>query len=636
MEARLVDGSGTAPERGSASGDGTRAVVFGTFRRMRRRVPSVLVLLASVAVATATADRAAIAEPVATLPGLVGGAPRAISPGVEVFEVSRQEPMLRGRVARIAPEVVRQRLRLVVSNDQIAEASGARRERTTSMCRRYRCVVGVNADQWYISGADPSTPIGGTVVEGELWRTPEADPNPYISMGQLQFDVNGVGDARPAPAGWTTTLESADGDVAFELAVNRIPLDGEVALYTHRLATTTPVDEGVTEWSVAIGDVREGVTTLHATSGESTGGGNTLAPAGGVLAVRGAEMAEKIGALLSGTALVRVEMGGAYWANGGFPVLFENGEYSILPDDPANHKRAARTVAGWTAAGELLLVTADSRPGWSAGLSTVEAAQLLRSLGAVEAINLDGGGSTTFVEGGRLANRPSDGTSEPVERAVVDALVIIPPEGLDFATATPRTPGTACPDGQVPPPPFDDLAGAAIHAQAIACAAGKSIASGTRVRVYDPTGEVSRGQMATFLERLLLAAGVGVPGEAPDAYGDDETSVHQTAINRLAAMGIVTGVGDGRYEPEGRVTRAQMGTFLARAVAAAFGGAMPPAEHDYFVDDSTDLHEANINLIAELGIAGGVSTEDYNPAGRVSRAQMASFLVRALDAALTG
>ena len=590
----------------------------------------VLGVLAGLAAAVSTT---AEAEPVDTLPGVVGGAPRAISPGVETFDIARNEPLLRGRVARIAPDVVRDRLRVVVSNDRIAESEGPRREPVTSMCLRYRCVVGVNADQWYISGADPSTPVGGTVVNGELWRTPEPDPNPFISMGQLQFDANGVPDARSAPAGWTTVLENAEGALV-ELGVNRIPLEGEVTLYTHRLGDRTPTDPGVTEWSVSIGEVREGTTLLTPTSGETVGGGNTLAAGGGVLSARGAQAVAAVGSMLSGPVQVRVDVLGARWAVGGFPVLMENGEYVILPGDPSNSRRDARTIAGWTAAGELLLVTVDQRPGWSAGVSTVEAAQLLRTLGAVEAINLDGGGSATFVEGARVTNRPSDGTAAPVERSVVDALVVIPFEGLDFGTAAPRVPSTACPAG-LPPAPFDDLGGDTTHRAAIGCVAAKRIAAGTGPRTYDPTASVSRAQMATFLERLLVAAGVSVPGDAPDAFTDDSTSIHQVAINRLAAMGIIGGVGGGRYDPQGSVTRAQMATFLARAVGAARGGRVPPAAQDFFFDDSIDLHEPNINIVAELGIAGGVALDTYNPGGQVSRGQMASFLARTLDAALT-
>ena len=68
-----------------------------------------------------------------------------------------------------------------------------------------------------------------------------------------------------------------------------------------------------------------------------------------------------------------------------------------------------RTLAGVTASGELLLVTIDGRrPRFSAGVSLRDAARVMRALGARDALNLDGGGSTTMVVGGRVVNRPSD------------------------------------------------------------------------------------------------------------------------------------------------------------------------------------------------------------------------------------
>lgn len=82
-----------------------------------------------------------------------------------------------------------------------------------------------------------------------------------------------------------------------------------------------------------------------------------------------------------------------------------------------------RTLAGVTATGELLLVTVDGRrPGWSAGVSLRDAARVMLALGARDALNLDGGGSTTMVVGGRVVNRPSDRS----ERAVGDAVVVGP------------------------------------------------------------------------------------------------------------------------------------------------------------------------------------------------------------------
>jgi exopolysaccharide biosynthesis protein len=80
-------------------------------------------------------------------------------------------------------------------------------------------------------------------------------------------------------------------------------------------------------------------------------------------------------------------------------------------------------MAGVTKSGELILVTVDGRrPGETVGASMVEAARLMVWLGARQAINLDGGGSSAMIVKGKVVNRPSDGA----ERGVGDALLILP------------------------------------------------------------------------------------------------------------------------------------------------------------------------------------------------------------------
>jgi hypothetical protein len=118
------------------------------------------------------------------------------------------------------------------------------------------------------------------------------------------------------------------------------------------------------------------------------------------------------------------------------PVLLSGGRFEIDaaaegvtdPRDPSfdyawARERQPRTIAGVSRSGQLILVTIDGRqPGVSDGATLVEAAVLMRSLGAVSALNLDGGGSTTMVAGGALLTRPSDGA----ERADGDFLVAVP------------------------------------------------------------------------------------------------------------------------------------------------------------------------------------------------------------------
>jgi exopolysaccharide biosynthesis protein len=120
--------------------------------------------------------------------------------------------------------------------------------------------------------------------------------------------------------------------------------------------------------------------------------------------------------------------------NGG-PGLVEGGRPEIRPvadglvrsDDPAfflrwGVRRNPRTMAGVDSQNRILLVTVDGHlPGKSLGLSLVEGAQLMIGLGAVNAMNLDGGGSTAMVVNGKLISSPSDPAGE---RAVGDAIIL--------------------------------------------------------------------------------------------------------------------------------------------------------------------------------------------------------------------
>ena len=138
--------------------------------------------------------------------------------------------------------------------------------------------------------------------------------------------------------------------------------------------------------------------------------------------------------LANGEALPIVEALGVL--NGG-PRLLRNSAADITataegfhwPENPEFYyrfgvRRNPRTLAGVTDQGKLLLVTVDGRqPGWSVGASFVESARIMRSLGAVDAVNLDGGGSTTMTVGKQLVTRPSDTTGE---RPIADAIIIQP------------------------------------------------------------------------------------------------------------------------------------------------------------------------------------------------------------------
>ncbi|WP_112248458.1 phosphodiester glycosidase family protein [Kribbella monticola] len=121
--------------------------------------------------------------------------------------------------------------------------------------------------------------------------------------------------------------------------------------------------------------------------------------------------------------------------NGG-PELVRDGQLHATPaadgmapaDNPSFyygwvHKRNPRTFAGVDAFGRTVIITADGRSETSLGLGIAETAAVAKSFGLRNAINLDGGGSTTMVANGNVLNSPSDATGE---RPVGDALVITP------------------------------------------------------------------------------------------------------------------------------------------------------------------------------------------------------------------
>jgi Phosphodiester glycosidase len=108
------------------------------------------------------------------------------------------------------------------------------------------------------------------------------------------------------------------------------------------------------------------------------------------------------------------------------PILLQNGRPAIdavtegvfdprdLNDYTFSAYRHARTIIGVDRQGRILLATVDGIPGVSEGMTLTEEAALMRSLGAVDAMNLDGGGSTQFASYGQVLDDPSSSPLRPV------------------------------------------------------------------------------------------------------------------------------------------------------------------------------------------------------------------------------
>ncbi len=288
-----------------------------------------------------------------------------------------------------------------------------------------------------------------------------------------------------------------------------------------------------------------------------------------------------------------------------------------------------RTAVGFTGAGRALLVTADGRqPGYSVGLTMPELRNLMLQLGAHDALSLDGGGATTMATHDRVVNHPSDPRPRGVSNSLVVRSVFDVPGGVrdacpdqvpdpgfeDLAGSVHRrtvacvawyavTRGLGDTDGdgsdeygptrpvsraqmasflarlvrgtglvlpEDPPDAFEGDGGP--HEGAINLLAALDLVAGTGDADGDGRGEfapgrgVTRAQMASFVGRTYARLAGRLPRGAGDAFRDDDGSVHEDNVDGLAALGIVRGRGGGRYAPGRTVTRAQMGSFLARGL----------------------------------------------------------------------
>jgi hypothetical protein len=107
-------------------------------------------------------------------------------------------------------------------------------------------------------------------------------------------------------------------------------------------------------------------------------------------------------------------------------------------------------------------------------------------------------------------------------------------------------------------------------------------------------------------------------------FTDADRSPFASDIRWALLAGITAGCGPSLYCPNATVTREQMASFLVRALD------LPRTGPDRFVDDQDSPHQSDINALAAAGLTSGCSSTEFCPREPVTRDQMASFLARAL------
>ena len=326
-----------------------------------------------------------------------------------------------------------------------------RRETTSQLAGLGHATAAVNSGYFVLDPASgaPGDPAGAGVYDGRVLSEAINDrptlllhddaANSSIRRLHWQGDVRIGGDA--------TALDGVDrvpglirncgGDATDD--PTSLPQhdftctdSAELVAFTPEFAAGTPSGPG-----------REVVVDHGVVSSVADTRGTALTPGQQSVQATGSDVALLAGVAVGDRLPVRLRLtaGGSPLAtppgttitNGG-PLLVRNGQVDITqrrdgfvrPGDPSFAygfvlKRNPRTIAGIDAQGRTVLVTVDGRSTADLGLSLPEAAAVARSLGLVDAINLDGGGSTTMVVDGAVISHPSDSTGE---RPVGDALLI--------------------------------------------------------------------------------------------------------------------------------------------------------------------------------------------------------------------
>lgn len=475
----------------------------------RRRVVALLAPLLAIAAAVAGGTGAASGAQA----GWALRSSSAVGDGLVLHELVRGDP-LRSLVLEVAADAPVS-VSVVVSGDRIDGGS----EPVSGMCARVGGVACVNAH--FAVCPSCGQPSGSVVRDGVLLRTRTDDHFEDVAVigGRLTSGIwpwslslhappqlLGLGRAKDLAVDGVNTAPFADGIVAYT------PDHGPHAPtpaggYDVVVRAPEPLRTGP--------DVRQPIGLLD----DSRAGATAIPPDGIVLSGLG-QGADRLARFVAEHGdrpleLVSHTPAGLEQSVAGHPVLLRDGQRLALDTTANRHvERHPRTVVGWDGSGRTWLVVVDGRQPHSRGIGLADVAAHLQELGATDAVNLDGGGSSTLVtrcpHAVRLCvrNRPSDGS----ERRVTTALVL-------HGTFVPPPPPPA-PSAPAPSPPAADPAPARPAAPAIPVAAAEMAAPVEPTAATPaPVDPVTDAAALTALAQQGSQSNVGLPPPVAEASG---------------------------------------------------------------------------------------------------------------------
>ena len=172
---------------------------------------------------------------------------------------------------------------------------------------------------------------------------------------------------------------------------------------------------------------------------------------------------------------------------------------------------------------------------------------------------------------------------------------------------------------------FADVESGSWYEPAVVWAVKNGVTNGTGENTFSPSVSCTRGQVATFLWR---ANGSAEPKITLNPFTDVAAeSYYFKAVLWAVENGVTNGTGQNTFSPTGNCTRGQVVTFLWRAAGSPEpeGGANPFED----VSESSFYYKAVLWAV-ENGITKGTSDSTFSPSGTCTRAQVVTFLYRAV------
>jgi hypothetical protein len=354
------------------------------------------------------------------------GKPEKVADGVQLFRLD--DPNLLDPPGPVAVQILRLdpskvELRSALARDRVMQL-----ETVPDIAARANAIAAVNAGFFNVKNGDPAgvLELGDELVsDSPLTRGAVGILRAPGRPMSLIFDRVATSIALAYTAGGETFSQDVDG-------VDTTRVRGRLMLYTPRFGRDSDMADTGVEWQLAGSPLR--VTARRPNAGRTPiprdgivlSFGGTVLPTGLECLDEGQEVSiQTTFRALLGTRPEQwaqaqdVVSGAGLLVHQGKPIADLSAEQLRAGFDTERHPR---TMIGTTRGSAVWLVTVDGRnPSLSLGMTFAELTSLALKLNLVDALNLDGGGSTTMVAKGRVVNHPSDATGP---RKVSDALIV--------------------------------------------------------------------------------------------------------------------------------------------------------------------------------------------------------------------